>query len=192
MLTAIPVATAAVAMPLFDVVGDPDLSTVEGRIAAVCRWFDLTPPALTPGEDPLQSEEVLDWMIASDVSIDWLVRGDVKGLVIAFRNDEARRRAALSETPIQRLFREWEAAMERCCAPGLSDEEGDALDKDLRHPLEDAIATATPTDMRDLAIKVVIGSGDGCWGLDDALTLECAAIAGRNFDQLPRCLFKEG
>ena len=70
----------------------PDLSTPEGRIAAVCQWFDLEPPALVPGEDLLESQTALDWMIASGVSIDWLVYGDVKGLVHAFRISEVERR----------------------------------------------------------------------------------------------------
>lgn len=76
----------------------PDLSTPEGRIAAVCQWFDLEPPALAPGEDLLESQAVLDWMIASSVSIDWLVMGDPKSLVIAFRRDELQRREFLAST----------------------------------------------------------------------------------------------
>ena len=74
----------------------PGLPTVEDRIAAVCEWFDIEPPALAPGEDVLTSEAGLDWMIASGVSIDWLALGEVKGLVIAFRNEELQRRASLS------------------------------------------------------------------------------------------------
>lgn len=70
----------------------PDLSTPEGRIAAVCQWFDLEPPALVPGEDLLESQVALEWMIASAVSLDWLVAGDPKGLAIAFRRDELDRR----------------------------------------------------------------------------------------------------
>jgi hypothetical protein len=70
----------------------PDLSTMEGRISTVCQWFDLEPPALLPDEDLHNGETVLDWMIASGGSIDWLVLGDPKGLVIAFRQDELLRR----------------------------------------------------------------------------------------------------
>lgn len=76
----------------------PDLSTPEGRIAAVCQWFDLEPPMLAPGEDLLESEAALSWMIASGVSIDWLVTGDPKGLVHVFRREELQRRGFLETT----------------------------------------------------------------------------------------------
>jgi hypothetical protein len=78
----------------------PGLPAVEDRIAAICEWFDLEPPALAPGEDVLESEAGLDWMIASGVSLDWLVLGDVHGLVIAFRNDELQQRASLAAQSI--------------------------------------------------------------------------------------------
>jgi hypothetical protein len=47
------------------------------------------------------------------------------------------------------------------------------------------------TDLRDLAAKVVVLSGEGCFWLPDSVTLECAALVGRDFDKLPRCLFRD-
>lgn len=40
------------------------------------------------------------------------------------------------------------------------------------------------------AAKISILSGEGTWTLPDAVALECAALAGRDFGKLPRCLFK--
>lgn len=90
-----PLPVLPVAVPI-QIPEEPDLSTPEGRIAAVCQWFDLEPPSLAPGEDLLESKVALDWIIASGVSIDWLVMGDPKGLVHAFRKDELQRREFLA------------------------------------------------------------------------------------------------
>jgi len=70
----------------------------------------------------------------------------------------------------------------------VPDEVADALDPE-RHRISDAILAERPSDLRDRAIKVLVNSGEGCFGLDDALTLECATLAGRDFGKLPRCLF---
>ena len=94
------------------------------------------------------------------------------------------------QTPIRALFRQWEALIDQASVPGLPDEEAEALDA-RRYPVEQAIAAEPATDLRDLAIKVLVNTGEGCFGLDDAITLECASLAGRDFGKLPRCLFEE-
>lgn len=97
---------------------------------------------------------------------------------------------ASTESPIVRLFREWEALMDLANRRGLTDEEGDALDQQ-RGPIQAALLAEPATDLRDLAIKVLVDSGEGTFGLQNMLTLECATLAGRDFAKLPRCLFKE-
>lgn len=99
---------------------------------------------------------------------------------------------ATTETPIQRLFRRWVELMDASNTAGrsLSDKEWAALQPE-RHDVEEAILAESPTDMRDLAMKVLVSSGEGCFAISDVLTLECAQIAGRNFDRMPRCLFEK-
>lgn len=96
---------------------------------------------------------------------------------------------ASPETPIQRLFRQWEALGELYKAPHITDEEIEGLDAQ-RWPVEDLILTEPATNLRDFAIKVLVNTVEGTFGLDDVLTLECARLAGRDFAKLPRCLFE--
>ena len=72
----------------------------------------------------------------------------------------------------------------------LTEEERDALQPE-RRGVEEAIQAEPATDLRDFAIKVLVNSGEGCFALSNALTLECAALADRDFDRLPRCLFED-
>ena len=59
-----------------------------------------------------------------------------------------------------------------------------------RHRIEDAIRDTPATDMRDLAVRVMVLSGDGCWGVPNALILECAHFAGRALATLPGCVIE--
>ena len=61
------------------------------------------------------------------------------------------------------------------------------MQNDDAEALEDAIAAKPATDLRNLAIKGLVNSSEGCFGLNDALTLECAAIAESDFAKLLRC-----
>ena len=56
--------------------------------------------------------------------------------------------------------------------------------------IEAALRDAVPTDLRDLAARVLVLSGEGDGGLPDPPTLECASIVGRDFAKLPRGLFE--
>jgi hypothetical protein len=99
-----------------------------------------------------------------------------------------------SETNIQRRFREWEALQDEASAaadanPDQADEEWSAREPERRR-IEAAIAAERPTNMRDLAIQVLVNSGEGTSPLDSWLALECAALAGRDLAKLPHCLFK--
>ena len=99
------------------------------------------------------------------------------------------------ETNIQRCFRAWEALQDEASAaadanPDQADEEWSAREPERRR-IEAVIAAESPTDLRDLAMKVLVNSGEGTSPPDTWLTLECAALAGRDFAKLPRCLFTE-
>jgi hypothetical protein len=59
-----------------------------------------------------------------------------------------------------------------------------------RHRIEDAIRDAPLADLRDLAVKALVLTGEGCWALPDATILECAALVGHDFAKMPRCLFE--
>lgn len=108
----------------------------------------------------------------------------------------------VDETPIVRLFRQWEAAQaaEIHAHRDLRDlpfDEVSAAEENIyatlgeeRRAIEAAILAEPTTDLRDLAIKVLVNSGEGCFALDDVLTIECARIAGRDFDKMPGCLFE--
>ena len=111
-----------------------------------------------------------------------------------------------AETPIQRLLHRWEAILvkhDQDCraAEAQAEAQGKLIDfnweeqiiastEPERHRIEDAILAEPPNDLRDLAIKVLVNSGEGAWALDDKLTLELAKLAGRDFGSLPRCLFE--
>ncbi|TNC74149.1 hypothetical protein [Rubellimicrobium roseum] len=87
--------------------GEPDLSTIEGRIAACCDWFGLTPPTLTydeedPAGGPLMTDALLDWMLDSGVSLDWLISGEVKGMAAVFR------RATLKEKEFTNALKQFD------------------------------------------------------------------------------------
>ena len=94
-----------------------------------------------------------------------------------------------TETAIQRLFREWEAVRERTDKCGLTDEEGEKLDA-ISRPIEATILAEPATDIRDLAIKVLVNSGEGCFALADDLTLECATLAGPRFRRAAAVSFR--
>lgn len=89
-----------------------------------------------------------------------------------------------------RLYREWEAMIDECNGTNMTDEEWEARSP-ARHRLENAIKTEPPTDLRDLAAKVVVLSSEGTWALPNETALECARLVGRDFGKLPRCLFIE-
>ena len=98
--------------------------------------------------------------------------------------------SAPAETPIMALYRQWEALADASNAPGLTDEQAEAFDPD-RWRIERAIRAEPATDLRDLAAKVLVISGEGVFGLDAATTFECARLVGRDFGKLPRILFEE-
>jgi hypothetical protein len=60
-----------------------------------------------------------------------------------------------------------------------------------RRRIEEAILAEPATDLCDIAIKVLVNSGEGSFALDDILILECAALASRDVAKMPRCLFEE-
>ncbi|WP_425084009.1 hypothetical protein [Ruegeria profundi] len=64
-----------------------DLNTLQKRVAAFCRWFDLPDPGLRYDEDGdiLVDEVLLSWCKEEGISIDWLACGDPKGMAVAFR-----------------------------------------------------------------------------------------------------------
>lgn len=95
-----------------------------------------------------------------------------------------------AETPVLRLFRQWVAWMERANVRDLTDEAYEALCPE-RDRIEAALEAAEATDLRDLAAKVLVLSGEGSWAIPDRLVLDCARIAGRDAAKLPRCLFKD-
>ena len=108
-----------------------------------------------------------------------------------------------AETPIVRLFRRWETAQaeetqahrELRSLPLLTIFARDEIYATLgerRLDIEAAILAEPATDLRDSAIKVLVNSGEGCFALDDVLTLECAQLAGRHTAKLPGCLFEKG
>ena len=72
--------------------------------------------------------------------------------------------------------------------PDQADEEWSAREPERRR-IEAALAAERSTNMRDLAIKVLVNSGEGTSPPDRWLTLECAALAGRAVDKLPSFLF---
>lgn len=67
---------------------DFDYSTLEGRVAAHCEWFEMEPPKLEyDGDGPdevLITDELMDWISKSGGSYDWLLVGDPRGMALAF------------------------------------------------------------------------------------------------------------
>jgi hypothetical protein len=67
---------------------DYDYTTLEGRIAAHCEWFNMEPPTLEYDEDEptevLLTEDLVSWVWESGGSMDWLLIGDPKGMALAF------------------------------------------------------------------------------------------------------------
>ena len=80
------------------------------------------------------------------------------------------------ETPIMRLFREWDAAEAEVNASDWP------LDEDLDeavegiHSLEERIASERVTCLADLAAKLIVSTGWGDFGPDKELVAECEAI----------------
>lgn len=63
-----------------------DTEATKARIAQWCEWFDLTPPKLMIRKGKIYlNAELHNWADASDISLDWLFMGDVKGLARAYR-----------------------------------------------------------------------------------------------------------
>jgi hypothetical protein len=73
----------------------------------------------------------------------------------------------------------------------LPEDDYNAQVSDLTDRIEAAMKAEPVTGHRDLAMKVVVLSGEGSWGLPNETTRECARIAGRSFDKMPRCLFED-
>ena len=103
-------------------------------------------------------------------------------------------------SPVMRLFCEWEAlldaqeaAYEAVKGQGMEAEDAvyEATAPDRRR-IEEAMEAAPVTALQDLAAKIIVLSGDGTWCPPNAVFLECAALAGRDLDKLPRCLFEPG
>lgn len=103
------------------------------------------------------------------------------------------------ETPIARLYRQWEmthdaaeAAWKAVEGQGYTVEDAATAPFDEeRRRIEEALLAEPVTDLRDLAMKVLVESGEGCFGLSVPTTLEVAALAGRDFAKMPRFLFEK-
>lgn len=62
-------------------------STQSERIAAWCAWFGYDLPALDYDADDgalLLTDPLMDWILQSGASLDWIAKGDAHGLAVAF------------------------------------------------------------------------------------------------------------
>ena len=75
-----------------------DTEATKARIAQWCEWFNLTPPKLRVRKGQIYlSPELINWADASDISLNWLFMGDVKGLASAYRAQLSIERQSRSE-----------------------------------------------------------------------------------------------
>ena len=64
----------------------------KARIAQYCDWFAINPPKVRVGpKGILFTDELNAFLDAEGVCLDWLFRGDVRALVVAWRKDAAQK-----------------------------------------------------------------------------------------------------
>lgn len=119
---------------------DHDLTTVPGRVEAICDWFEIEPPSLDYEDgELLVNEGLVDWCGDNAVSIDWVICNDPRGAIAASREKWTNERMTLQFAQIVSELSDADSALLLNCMKATN--EGVPFEEAIQ-PLRERVAAA--------------------------------------------------